>query len=85
MLTRKQIKKNNVETFKYLGRQFYERRLNKGISLEQLAMKTKTPPHYFDNVESGKAYLSWGMINYLAGTYDCKIKIELIPNNKELI
>ena len=40
-------------------------------------MKTQTSPHYLDVVESGKAYLNWGMLNFLAAIYDCKIRIDL--------
>lgn len=77
MLTKKQVKKNNLETFARLGRQFYERRLSYGITLEKLAIKMKTSPHYLDTVESGKGYINWGMLSYLAAFYDCKIKIDL--------
>lgn len=78
MLTKKQIKKNTHETFVHLGRQLYEHRLALGMTIEQLAMKTSVAPHYFDKIESGKGYLPWGMLSYLAGCYDCKIKIELL-------
>ncbi len=77
MLTKKQIRKNNQETFAHLGRQFYERRLSQKMTLDELAMKVSVSPHYFDQVESGKAYIHWGMLSYLAGFYNCKIKIEL--------
>ena len=77
MLSKKQIRKNNQETFAHLGRQFYERRLANRITLEEMAMKVQVSPHYFDKVESGKAYVHWGMLSYLAALYDCKIKIEL--------
>ena len=77
MLTKKQIRQNNQETFAHLGRQFYERRLSQKMTLDELAMKVNVSPHYFDHVESGKAYIHWGMLSYLAGFYDCKIKIEL--------
>lgn len=77
MLPKKQIKKNNQETFVRLGRQFYERRLAYGITLDKLAMKTQTSPHYLEDVESGKAYLDWGMLSFLAAIYDCKIRMEL--------
>ena len=77
MLTRKQVKKNNHETFTRLGRQLYERRMMYGVTLEELAMKTNVSPHYFDHVESGRAYIHWGMLSYLASFYDCKIKIDL--------
>ena len=77
MLTKKQIKKNNQETFARLGRLFYERRMMYGITLDKLAMKTKTSPHYLDSVESGKGYLNWGMLSFLAAIYDCKVKIDL--------
>lgn len=79
MLTKKQIKKNNHETFVNLGRQFYERRLTYNITLDRMAIKTNTSPHYLDSVESGKGYINWGMLSYLAAFYDCKIKMELIP------
>ena len=36
MLTRKQVKKNNHETFTRLGRQLYERRMMYGVTLEEL-------------------------------------------------
>jgi len=77
MLSKKQIRKNNCETFVRLGRQFYERRLMSGVTLDELAVKTNVSPQYFDKVESGKAYLSWGMLSYLAGCYGCKVNIEL--------
>jgi len=77
MLTKKQIRKNNRETFVQLGRQFYERRLMSGVTLDELAMKTQTSPHYLDKVESGKGYICWGMLSHLASFYNCKIKIEL--------
>ena len=77
MLTKKQVKKNNHEPFPRLGRQLYERRMMYGVTLEELAMKTNVSPHYFDHVESGRAYIHWGMLSYLASFYDCKIKIDL--------
>ena len=77
MLTKRQIKKNNHETFARLGKQFYERRMLHGITLDELAMKTNASPHYFDQIESGKGYINWGMLSYLAAFYNCKIKIDL--------
>ncbi len=87
MLTKKQIKKNKVETFAHLGRQLYERRVSFGMTIEELAMKTSVAPHYFDKIESGKGYLPWGMLSYLAGSYNCKIRIELVdcPDGHENI
>ena len=79
MLTRKQIKLNNQEAFRHLGRQFYERRMQHGITLERLAMRMNVPPYYMDTVESGKGYINFGMLSHLAAFYNCKIKIELEP------
>ncbi len=78
MLSKKQTRKNRRETFTYLGRQLYERRIALGMTIEQLAIRTDVAPHYFDKIESGKGYLPWGMLCYLAACYNCKIKIDLI-------
>ena len=42
-----------------------------------LTRKQVKKNNHFDHVESGRAYIHWGMLSYLASFYDCKIKIDL--------